>query len=93
MIDSVFRTDKNYHLQECTYVGKEKKMSKYITDDIEIFSDSDREDSDEGNCNEENCNEENLMKKILMKKILTKKILMKKIKNAHITCIAHTKNQ
>ena len=29
-------------------------MSEYITDDIEISSDSDREDSDEENSNEEN---------------------------------------
>ena len=37
----------------------EKKMSKYIIDDIEISSDSDREDSDEGNSNKENSNEDN----------------------------------
>ena len=34
-------------------------MPEYITDDIEISSDSDREDSDEENYNEENCNVEN----------------------------------
>ena len=34
-------------------------MSKYIIDDIEISSDSDREDSDEGNSNKENSNEDN----------------------------------
>ena len=45
-------------LEKCKYVVKEKKMPEYITDDIEISSDSDREDS----------NEEILMKKILMKK-------------------------
>ena len=33
-------------LKECKYVVKEKK---YIIDDIEIPSDSDRENSDEGN--------------------------------------------
>ena len=38
---------------------KKKKMPKYITNDIEISSNSEREDSDE----------EILMKKILMKKI------------------------
>ena len=38
LIDSVFRTGKNYHPQvffeECKYVVKEKKISKYITDNI-----------------------------------------------------------
>ena len=46
LIDSVFRTGKNYYpqvfLEECKYVVKEKKMPEYITDDIEISSDSDR---------------------------------------------------
>ena len=42
-------------LQECKYVVKEKNLSKFITDDIEMSSDdSDRESSDEENCNEEN---------------------------------------
>ena len=63
LINSVFRTGKNYYpqvfLEECKYVVKEKKIPKNIIDDIEISSDSDRE--------------------ILMKKILMKKILMKKI--------------
>ena len=36
-------------LEECKYAAKEKKISKYILDDIEISSDSDREDSDEEN--------------------------------------------
>ena len=52
-------------LEECKYVVKEKKMHDYITDDIEISSDSDREDSDEKNSDEEcsdkeNSDEENL---------------------------------
>ena len=50
-IGSVFRTGKNYYpqvfLEECKYVVKWKKISKYIIDDIEIYSDSDRENSDE----------------------------------------------
>ena len=46
-------------LEECKYIVKEKKMPEYITDDIEISSESDREDSDEENSNEENPNEEN----------------------------------
>ena len=37
-------------LEECKHVFKEKKMSSYITDDINIlFHYSDREDSDEKN--------------------------------------------
>ena len=63
MIDSVSRTGNNYYLQvlleECKYVLNEKKMSKYIIDDIEISSDSDRENSHEENSNEENFDEEN----------------------------------
>ena len=46
MIDSVFATDKNYcpqvFLEECKYVVKEKKISKYIIDNIEISSDSNK---------------------------------------------------
>ena len=38
LIDFVFRTGNNYHykffLEKCKYVVKEKKMSKYIIDDI-----------------------------------------------------------
>ena len=67
LIDSVFRAGQNYYpqvfLKECKYLVKEKKMPKYITDDIEITSDSDSEDSDEEISNEEhsdeNSNEEN----------------------------------
>ena len=63
MIDSVFRTGKNYyqqvHLEECKYVVKEKKMSKFITHDIEMSSNSDREKSDEENSDEETSNKEN----------------------------------
>ena len=65
--DSVFRTGKNYYsqvfLEECKYVVKEKKMPKYIIDDIEISSDSDRENSDKENSNEEKYDEENLVEK------------------------------
>ena len=57
----MFRTDKNYYfqvlLEECKYVVKEKKMSKYITHNIQISSVSDREDSDEENSNKENSDE------------------------------------
>ena len=47
MINSVFRTGKNYYpqvfLEEYKYAVKEKKTPKYIIDDV---SDSDRENSD-----------------------------------------------
>ena len=61
MINSVFRTGKNYHsqvfLEECKYNVKEIKMPEYIADDIEIYSnDSDGEDSDHSD--EENSNKE-----------------------------------
>ena len=60
-IDSVFRTGKNYYpqvfVEEYKYVVKEKKMSRYIADDIEISSDSDRDESHEENSNEENSDE------------------------------------
>ena len=62
LIDSVLRTGKNYHLQmfleECKYFVKEKKIPKYIIDDIEISYDSDR-----GNSNEDNFNEKKKKKK------------------------------
>ena len=48
---SIFRTGNSYYLQvfleECKYVTKEKKIPKYIIDEIEISSDSDRANSDE----------------------------------------------
>ena len=58
LLDSGFRTGKNYSpqvfLEECKYVVKEKKIPKYIIDNIEISSDSDEENSDEENFYEEN---------------------------------------
>ena len=43
LIDSVFRIGRNYYpqvfLKECKYVVKEKKITKHITDDLEISSD------------------------------------------------------
>ena len=46
--------------EECRYFVKEKKMPKYIIEDVEISSDeSDKEDSDEENSDEENSNEKN----------------------------------
>ena len=41
-------------LEECKYVVKEKKIPKYIIDDIEISSDSHRENFDEENSDEKN---------------------------------------
>ena len=63
LLDSVSRTGKNYYpqvfLEECKYVVQEKKIPKYIIDDIEISSDSDEENSDAENSDEENSNKEN----------------------------------
>ena len=46
-------------LKECKYIVKENKMTKYITDPIEISSNSDAEDSDEENSNNEISDEGN----------------------------------
>ena len=63
LIDSVLKMGKNYHpevfLEECKYAVKEKKIVKYIIDNIEIYSDSDRKNFDEENSGKENSNEEN----------------------------------
>ena len=60
MIRSALRIYKNYYLQvtleECKYVVKEKKIPKYITDDVETISgeeNCDKERSDEETYNEE----------------------------------------
>ena len=64
LIDSVFRTGKNYYpqvfLEECKYVVKEEKIPKYIIEDIEVSSDSERENSDEENSDEKNSDKKNL---------------------------------
>ena len=59
LTDSISRTGKNYYFQvffekKCKYAVKEKNMSEYITHNIQISSDSDREDGDEENSNEGN---------------------------------------
>ena len=58
LINPVFRTGENYYpqvfVEECKYVVKENKIPKYITDNIELSSDSDRENSDEESFDEEN---------------------------------------
>ena len=57
LIDSSFRVNKNYYpqvfLEECKHLVKEKKIPKYIIDDTEISSDSNRKNSDEENSNED----------------------------------------
>ena len=57
LIDSSFRVSKNYYpqvfLEECKHLVKEKKIPKYIIDDTEISSDSNRKNSDEENSNED----------------------------------------
>ena len=50
---------KNIKKKNVKNVIKEKEMSKYITEDIGISPDLDREDSDEEKSNEENSDEEN----------------------------------
>ena len=50
-------------LEECKYVAEEKKMPKYIIDDVEISSEeknSDEENSDKVNSNEGNYNEKQM---------------------------------
>ena len=63
LIDSVFKTGYNYYpqvfLEDYKYVVKEKKISKYIIDVIEISSDSDIENSDEENSGKKNSDEKN----------------------------------
>ena len=75
LLDSIFKAGKNYYpqlfLEEFKYVIKEKKIDNYITDDVEISSDSDEDNSDE-----------ETLEKIQRKKILMKilvKIPMKKL--------------
>ena len=57
MIDFVYKEGNIYYpqlfLEECKDIVKEKKMPKYIIDDIEFFSDSDEENSYEENSDEE----------------------------------------
>ena len=81
MVDSAFRTGKNYNSQvfveECKYVVKEKKISTYIIDDIEMSFDSDRENFDEENSYKENFDEENSDKKNTDEKNFNEKNLKK----------------
>ena len=70
LIDSVFTAGKHYYpqefVEECKYALKEKRcqsllltmMPKFITNNIEIFDDSERKDSDEGISIKKNSDEE-----------------------------------
>ena len=60
-------------LEECKYVVNEKKLHNYITDDVQISSDSDKEDllekiSIEKNSDYEENSDEEIMEKIKMEK-------------------------
>ena len=83
LIDSVFKTGKNcfsqIFLEERKYIVKEKRMPEYVTDDIKISSDSDKEDSDEENPDEKNCNRENLNEENEVTNVDIKKYKMQKI--------------
>ena len=67
LINSVLRTSRNYYpqvfLEECKYAVKEEKIPKYIVDNIEVSSDSDRKNSDEENSDKETSDEENSIQK------------------------------
>ena len=45
LIDSVFKMGQNYYprvfLDECKCIAKEKEETRHVTEDLEIFSDSD----------------------------------------------------
>ena len=70
------RTSKNYYPQvlseECKNVVNEKKIPKYISDNIKISSDSGRENSDEQNSNKETSDEESFDEKNSDEEILKK---------------------
>ena len=89
MINSVFKTGKNYYpqvfLEGWKYVIKAKEIHNYSTDDVEISSDfnsdsnSARKNSDGKNSDYEEISDEEILKKVRQRKTLMKKILMKKI--------------
>ena len=62
LMNFVFITGKNNYpqvvLEKCKYGVKERKIPKYITDHIEISSDSDRENPNEEKSHEENSGKE-----------------------------------
>ena len=86
MIDSVYRTGKNYYLQvfleERKYAIK-KKMPEYITDDI-LPDDSDRKNSDEENFNEEKYRM-HLLFIFLMSQMIYPYILLKNVVISKVT--------
>ena len=88
LLDSIFRTGRNYYtqvfLEECKYVIKEKKISRYIIDDAEISSDSDEETLLEKNQMKKNSDYqassgEEILEKIQMEKISDEENCGKKI--------------
>ena len=88
MLDSIFRTGRHYYtqvfLEECKYVIKEKKISRYIIDDAEISSDSDEETLLEKNQMKKNSDYqassgEEILEKIQMEKISDEENCGKKI--------------
>ena len=50
LIDSVFKMDKSYYsqvlLKECKYIVKEKKVTRIITEDLQISGDSGENDEE-----------------------------------------------
>ena len=74
---SAFRVGKNFYpqvlFQEYEYVVKEKKIPKYIIDNIEISSDFVRENSDEENSDKETSDEKNSDKETSNEKHLDEK--------------------
>ena len=51
-------------LEECKYIAKEKKIAKYIINDIKVSSDSDKENFDEENSVKETSDEDNFDEEI-----------------------------
>ena len=51
LIDSVFKMSNNYYpqvfLEECKYIVNKKEVTRNITEDLEISSDSDESDEED----------------------------------------------
>ena len=73
LLDSVYKKDNKYYplvfLEEYRYVVREKKIDNYITDNVEISSDSDDEDLLEKNLDGKNSNYEENSDEEVMEKI------------------------
>ena len=51
LIESIFKMGKNFYpqwfLEKCTYIGKEKEVTRHVTEELEISSnDSDKSDEE-----------------------------------------------